>query len=229
MTGERSNDATAAISELSLTPTLALQCWGFMIGSTLFAIGSAPIVSAALGTTGSNVAFFTGAWFFTAAAFTQLFLSGPATTTTKPSHRPGVRAVWLAAASQAFGTVLFNISTSAALHASSVTALKKLVWGPNADGSAAFLISSGFAILVLYRQQMMWAPRSRDWLSTWLGTLGSVAFGVSAVGSIITPSGAVRDGTLASWGTFVGALCFFAAAAVLLKPARRSPSVGQQP
>lgn len=197
--------------------TLRGQCWGFMIGSTLFAVGSAPVVSGWLGTTGANISFFVGAWFFTIAAFIQLGLSGPATVT--GSSRPlAVRALWLSAATQFVGTLLFNVSTSAALHATSITAVKEYVWGPDADGSAAFLISSGFAVLVLFRQKQMWAPRSRDWLSTWIGTLGSVAFGVSAVGSIITPAGTAQDVTLASWGTFIGALCFFAAAALLLEP-----------
>lgn len=210
------NGRSVLNSEIDLSPTLWRQCWGFMIGSTLFAVGSAPVVSAWLGTTGANIAFFIGAWFFTAAAFIQLVLSGPPLTT-GDSKRPAVRALWLSAATQFLGTLLFNISTSAALHATSIDAQRKLVWGPNADGSAAFLISSAFAILVLFREQQMWAPRSKEWLSTWIGTLGCVAFGVSAVGSIITPSGAVRDDTLATWGTFIGALCFFTAAALLLE------------
>lgn len=197
-------------------PTLWRQCWGFMIGSALFAVGSAPVVSGWLGTTGANTSFFVGAWFFTGAAFIQLALSGPPMTT-GPSNRPAVRALWLAAATQFLGTLLFNVSTSAALHATSVKAIKEYVWGPNADGSAAFLISSGFAVLVLFREKKMWAPTSKEWLSTWIGTLGSIAFGVSAIGSIVTPSGGAEDMTLASWGTFIGAVCFFVAAALLLK------------
>ncbi len=50
-------------------PTLNKQCWGgFMIGSALFALGSAPgFGSWAGGAATVNVCYFVGAWFFTAA------------------------------------------------------------------------------------------------------------------------------------------------------------------
>ncbi|MGF7124381.1 hypothetical protein AB4Z09_25925 [Rhodococcus sp. TAF43] len=205
-------------------PTLRMQSWGFTIGSLLFALGSAPVLAPALGTATANTAFFVGSWFFTYAAFIQLVLSGAATTTDTDTGKPAIRAEWLAAATQFLGTVLFNISTGAALHAHTIAGEKHLVWTPNAEGSIAFLISSYLAILMLVRAKNYWAPRSLDWQSAWFNALGSLAFGLSAAGAFITQSGSVEDASLANAGTFVGALFFFAASVIFLgKPRRPAP------
>lgn len=195
-------------------PTLRIQCWGFVIGSLLFALGSAPWISVAIGTAAANTSFFVGSWFFTGAAFVQLMLSGAATTTDHGT--PAIRAEWLSAAIQLLGTLLFNISTGAALHAHTIKSETHLVWNPNAEGSVAFLLSSALAVLMLLRANQIWEPRSKDWQSVWLNMLGSIAFGVSAVGAFITRNGTVMDDVLATGGTFVGALCFLAASALFL-------------
>ncbi|MGW0044259.1 hypothetical protein [Rhodococcus sp. NPDC003348] len=195
-------------------PTLRMQSWGFVVGSLLFALGSAPWISTAMGTGAANTAFFIGSWFFTAAAFVQLVLSGPATTT--DHGKPAIRAEWLSAAIQFLGTVLFNISTGAALHAHTIKGEMHLVWNPNAEGSVAFLASSALAVLILLRANQIWEPGSRDWQSVWLNMLGSIAFGISAAGAFVTQDGTSLDTALAVGGTFVGALCFFAASAVCL-------------
>lgn len=195
-------------------PTLRMQSWGFVIGAALFALGSAPGLSVLLGTTGANTAFFVGSWFFTAAAFMQLILSGPATTTDE--RGTAIRAVWLSAAIQFLGTILFNISTGAALHAHTVKGEMHLVWNPNAEGSVAFLVSSGLAVLVLWRTGSYWEPRSKDWQSVWLNALGSIAFGVSAAGAFILQDGTSLDPNLANVGTFVGAVCFLLASALFV-------------
>ncbi len=200
-------------------PTLRMQSWGFVIGSLLFALGSAPWISPAMGAAAANTSFFVGSWFFTAAAFIQLVLSGAATTT--DHGKPAIRAEWLSAAIQLLGTILFNISTGAALHAHTVEGEMHLVWNPNAEGSVAFLLSSALAVLMLVRANQLWEPGSKVWQSVWLNLLGSIAFGVSAVGAFITRNGTVMDDVLANGGTFVGALCFFAASALFLgKPER---------
>ncbi len=201
---------------LSIQPTLKLQSVGFMIGASLFAIGSAPGLSDALGSRVSNGCFFVGAWFFTTAAFVQLVRSGP----TRNEDR-ALRATWLVASTQFLGTLLFNVSTGAALRANTVVAERELVWTPNAEGSAAFLISGAFALLVLVRAGALWGPRDADWLGTWVNMVGCVAFGLSAVGAVLLPDGQVRDVVLANWGTFVGAICFFVASAVALPAANR--------
>lgn len=201
---------------IAIQPTLKLQSIGFMIGSALFAIGSAPGLSDALGSRVCNGCFFVGAWFFTTAAFVQLQRSGAMRNADR-----ALRAVWLTAATQFLGTLLFNVSTGSALRTNSVLMQQEWVWTPNAEGSAAFLISGGFALLVLVRSNALWGPRNAEWFGTWVNMLGCVAFGLSAVGAIILPDGHVRDAVLANWGTFVGAICFFLAAAVALPEANR--------
>ncbi len=203
----------------SIQPTLQVQSWAFIIGATLFALGSAPWLGGQLGTVGANVTFFVGAWFFTAGAFIQLVLSGP--------HRidvhggTGLRAVWVSAAVQLLGTLLFNVSTGAALHARSVPAERLEVWVPNAEGSVAFLISAWIAVIPLLRDRQYLRPSSPVWLSTWCNMFGSIAFGVSAVGAVVLENGELLSSEVATAGTFVGALLFVATSAVMLPTARR--------
>lgn len=197
-----------------IRPTLRVQSWGFVVGAFLFALGSAPGISSALGTAGANTSFFVGSWFFTGAAFVQLMLSGAATVSDKQGI--GIRAEWLSAMVQFLGTLLFNVSTGAALHAHTVKGEEHLVWNPNLEGSLCFLVSSALAVLILWREKKYWLPRSKDWQSVWLNMLGSIAFGVSAVGSYVLDTGDPLDPSLASIGTFVGALCFLVASAVFL-------------
>jgi hypothetical protein len=206
-----------------IQPTLKLQCLGFMIGSSFFAVGSSPWLSERMSSETDNLLFFIGAWFFTSAAFVQLVLSGSVR-----NERGALRALWLAAASQFFGTLLFNVSTGAALRVDTVLAQRHFVWAPDAEGSVAFLISAGFALLVLVRSDSLWGPRNDEWLSTWVNMLGCLAFGVSAVGAAVLPGGGLQNAGVASWGTFIGALCFFVASAVMLPTAMREspgPSV----
>jgi hypothetical protein len=46
--------------------------------------------------------------------------------------------------------------------------------------------------------------------------VGSVAFGASAIASYVTPNGQMLSVALTNLGTFVGAVCFLAGAALLL-------------
>lgn len=195
-------------------PTLRIQSWGFVIGAALFGLGSAPGISAMLGTAGANTSFFVGSWFFTAAAFVQLMLSGPATVSDE--RGTAIRADWLASLVQLIGTLLFNVSTGAALHAHTVKGEMHLVWNPNLEGSLCFLLSSALAVMVLWRARSYWDPGSKTWQSTWLNMLGSIAFGVSAAGAFVLPDGNTLDPNLANIGTFVGAICFLVASAVFL-------------
>lgn len=204
---------------LIIHPTLWMQCWSFIIGASLFALGSAPWLGDQLGTVGANLTFFVGSWFFTIGGFLQLVLSG--SYRVDVPGRIGLRAVWLAAAVQFLGTLLFNISTGAALHTQTGSTERDHVWVPNAEGSLAFLISAGFALIPLFRNREYWRPSSPDWSSTWLNMFGSIAFGVSAVGAIILTNGSLLNSTLATLGTFVGALFFLATNGVLLPTARR--------
>ena len=205
-----------------LIPTLTKQCWGFMIGSAFFALGSAPGLSEAMGTDAANLLFFVGAWFFTTAGLIQLFLSGAVAIPV--SYAPGrmVRAEWLTAATQSFGTLMFNVSTTSALYARSVAAEDRFVWSPDAGGSVAFLISGFFAFVAYARVANFWDMRFKGWWSTLVNFIGCVAFGFSAIGSFVLSNGDALNGSLANNGTFIGAICFLLASLIVLPQWERS-------
>lgn len=206
-------------------PTVTKQCWGFIIGSAFFAFASTPGLSEAMGSSAANLLCFIGAWFFTTAGLMQLFLSGAISV---PVHyAPGrmVRAEWLAAATQSFGTIMFNISTTAALSAKTITAQEHYVWNPDAGGSVAFLASGLLAFVAYSHSARLWDLGKRAWWSVLINFVGCVAFAFSAVGAYILPTGDSFDGSLANNGTFIGALCFLVASLIVLpqwgRPTRR--------
>ncbi|OBB34994.1 hypothetical protein [Mycobacterium sp. 852002-51961_SCH5331710] len=196
--------------------TLRRQCWLFAIGSAFFAIATAPGVSALAGAGLSNLLCFIGSWFFTTAGWMQLVLA-----------RPVLGVGWLSAATQSAGTVLFNISTGAALWAHAVEPERRLVWAPDAIGSTAFLISGVLGVVAVTVAVGVAELKSRDWQAEWINLVGCLAFGVSAAGAYVSGSGVTEDAKLANVGTFVGALCFLAAALLVLP--RERPSASSAP
>lgn len=204
-----------------LVPTLRKQSALFMVGSALFAVGSAPGLSTVLGPQLGNLAFFIGAWWFTAAGFVQLAMSGPPRGRTADG-RVALRSEWAAAAVQSVGTLLFNVSTTAALSATTLLAERHLVWRPDAGGSLAFLVSAGFACAA-YRSAhaTLWDPRRGEWWSTVVNLAGCVAFAVSAIGAFIESDGDPLSSPAVDWGTCLGAVCFFVASWIVL-PRRRA-------
>lgn len=183
------------------------------------------MLSGVLGSTAANASFFAGSLFFTTAAAFQLTLSGRPVVASEPGQprtRPGagrrsrVSPAWLSAAVQLLGTVLFNISTLGALLAHTVTGERRLVWAPDVAGSIAFLVSSALAVVVLAVAGTLRRPRDAGWWATWLNLAGSVAFGISAVAAAVAPDGVLLDASLATRTTFLGAIGFLLAAAVLL-------------
>ena len=185
--------------------TLSRQCWLFAIGSTLFAVATLPSLSALAGAGLVNLLCFVGSWFFTSAGWMQLVLSGPA-----------LRIGWLSAATQFAGTILFNISTGASLWAHAVKPERRLVWAPDATGSLAFLVIGALGVVAVTTVVGVFELKSRDWRAEWINMIGCVAFGVSALGAFVTKSGVAEDALLANVGTFIGALCFLAAAMLVL-------------
>lgn len=197
---------------MRIHPTLVRQCWLFAAGSTFFAVACAPRFPVLAGAGAANLLCFIGSWFFTTAGWMQLKLSGKA-----------VEAEWYSAAVQFAGTVLFNVSTGAALLMQSTGWRRHLVWTPDAVGSLAFLISGVLAVAALTVD----AAR-RDRLTAWLNMAGCLAFGVSAVGAFVRRSGVTEDAWLANLGTFIGALCFLVAALLGLPRFRdRGPALRQ--
>jgi hypothetical protein len=191
---------------------LRREAWGFAIGSMFFAVGAVPFYADAVVEVLTNLTFFIGAIFFTLAALIQLLLSGRRPPR-RGSNRPD-RADWWAAAVQFAGTLFFNLSTSAAL----ITALNENArigsgWRPDAWGSVCFLIASGFAVAATTDREGLWDPQARSWRCTWLNMAGSVFFGLSAVGAYVIPETSnLVSQFWANAGTFLGALCFLAAA-----------------
>jgi hypothetical protein len=181
--------------------TLTQQCWLFVIGSTFFASGTAPGFSTFAGAGAANVLCFVGSWFFTSAAWIQLVRT-----------QPEGSIEWLSAAVQFGGTVLFNVSTGASVWAHAILAERRLVWAPDATGSLAFLVSAVLGIIAVTASVGRWVPTSRDWQAQWINMIGCVAVAASAVGAFVYRTGSTADETLANLGTFLGALCFLAAA-----------------
>ncbi|MEF3403142.1 hypothetical protein [Agromyces sp. CCNWLW203] len=191
---------------------LRREAWGFSVGSLFFLAGAIPFYADWAGPVGVGVTFFVGSIFFTLAAFIQLSLSG------RHVPRRGTNRAdrwdWWAAAIQFAGTLLFNVSTAAAL-AAAIADPDRLGagWRPDAWGSAAFLISSVFAVVATKDRGLLWDRHARSWHGTWLNLLGSIAFGVSAIGAYVVPqTDSLLSAFWANFGTFLGALCFLAAA-----------------
>ncbi|WP_232004820.1 hypothetical protein [Mycobacterium sp. ACS1612] len=174
-----------------------------------------PGASAVAGAGLANLLCFIGSWFFTTAAWMQLVLAGPA-----------LRIGWLSAATQFAGTILFNVSTGAALWAHAVKPERRLVWAPDFVGSLAFLVSGALGVFAVTAVVGLFELKNREWQAEWINMIGCVAFGVSALGAFVTTSGVTEDALLANTGTFVGALCFLVAAVLILPRRSKSVSAG---
>jgi len=212
--GERGavSDSGAVPSTTATIRRLRREAWGFAVGSACFFAGALPWYVDWLGDVGANLTFFIGSIFFTLAAFIQLSLSGRRIP--HPRMNRADRADWWAAAIQFAGTLLFNISTGAALAAAIARPdAAGIGWRPDAWGSIAFLVASTLAVVATNDRGQLWDSDARTWHGTWLNLAGSVAFGVSAVGAFVVPvTGDFVSEFWANLGTALGALCFFAAA-----------------
>lgn len=191
---------------------LRREAWGFAIGSVLFFVGAVPYYAEWAGPVVVGATFFVGSLFFTAAGFIQLGLSGRRPLR-RGTNRPD-RFDWWSAAIQFAGTLFFNVSTWQAL-AAAIRDPSELGagWRPDAFGSVAFLVSSALAVVATKDRGQLWDRDARSWHGTGLNLLGSIAFGVSAVGAYVLPSS--DDLVSLFWanlGTLIGALCFFVAA-----------------
>jgi SNF family Na+-dependent transporter len=198
---------------------------GFAIGSLCFALGALPGYLSLVGQQVDNITYVIGAIFFTAAAFVQLRLSGRWRRGAWRSREDWDD--WWAAAIQFAGTLCFNVTTIAALSTQLTTQQDdNRVWAPDAVGSTCFLIASVLAIMATTHSEGLWDPEARNWWSTWLNMIGSIAFAVSAVASYVVPTtGTLVNAELVNGGTFIGALCFLVAA-LLVRPPASVPAPG---
>jgi len=212
--------------------------------AVLFALGSACFLLAALASqwasvtrSGIGVTFFAGSLFFTSAAYLQHWLAVRTAARAgtlrahgrlrllHPSAWPHAHVDALATLIQLVGTVFFNVNTWNALDDSlTATQANLRVWTPDMIGSACFLVASWLAYANGARAWLSFQPRSRGWWINALNLLGSIAFGVAAVASLIEPStNEPVSAAIANGGTAAGALCFLLGALLLLPDASPRP------
>jgi hypothetical protein len=207
----------------------------FIVGSSCFVLGSVPAYADAVGALADAVTYFVGSIFFTAASFLQLLQAQtPAMTGGEGQRTTSARLVmwrrrphdrnWLAAITQLGGTVLFNVSTLAALaRNASVQQQDRHVWRPDLFGSTLFIIASVFGILALRGAGEGGRRPLPRWIA-WLNMIGSLLFMAAALAGYVLPSsGEVLNIRVDLAGTLLGAVCFLIGAALLF-PAWGSPA-----
>jgi hypothetical protein len=207
----------------------------FAIGSALFTIGGVAAtwpgsVPAPLGETSVlNGIFIVGAVFFTTAAWLQWLeaLNGDVL----HSLRNGAPRRWrwfgwrprnlgyLASVVQLFGTVMFNFNTIDATFAGLTWEAEDLaVWTPNMLGCVCFLVASYLAYLEVSQGRASFEPRCISWWVAIVNLLGSVAFQISALYSLVGPEPAAPGSIFyATFYTAAGGL-FFLTGSYLMIP-----------
>jgi len=197
----------------------------FAIGSVCFALGSMHSYSSWVGVFNDNLTYFIGSIFFTSAGFLQFLetVSAPQKIGRIKSKLHFIffqptRIDWWSTGIQSLGTLFFNISTFAAMIMSiSASQAEIFIWSPDLYGSICFLVSSYLIYIEVGHKFLSFQMSSLAWWIVFLNLVGSVAFGVSAAGAfIILPSDQLFDPFMMNMGTFIGAVCFFAAAVLLL-------------
>jgi hypothetical protein len=201
----------------------------FMVGALCFTVGG--IASQwATSRPAIGVTFFVGSLFFTSAAYLQYSEAVNAERGIGP-RRHGVhwrpaswepqRIDWLATVVQLIGTLLFNVSTFTALnHDLTAHQTNVRVWAPDAFGSIAFLIASELAYAEVCHTWISFKHRTLPWKIVALNMLGSIAFGASAIASLLEPSsGQPVSARIANAGTSLGGICFLIGALLLMPEA----------
>ena len=202
----------------------------FMVGSSLFAIGSFPPYSQLVDGRVVGITFVVGSLFFTSAGYSTVVQvindGGGEHTHTKLWAWSPRGALWWAAVVQFAGTILFNVNTIDAMVTTfTVEETNRLVWGPDFFGSIAFLVASHLAWMHLGGRFLFSDTDDPDWWSSMLNYLGSVFFMASAIASFtLTTTGEAINIAVVNSGTFLGAICFLVGAYVLLPPA--APRIG---
>jgi YrhK-like protein len=187
--------------------------WLFIVGSTCFALGSAPFYAQTVDPSVVGITYFVGSLFFTSAGLLQ-FLQAVAEGKSGRSNRADI----LATAIQLAGTLFFNINTFAGMNDALSTSQKDLrVWAPDVFGSACFLISSELALREVCGSWFCVQRHDKTWKIAARNLLGSIFFGFSAVASFILPdTGELLNTALTNAFTFLGAICFLLGARLLL-------------
>ena len=201
--------------------------WLFIIGSSLFALGSFPPYAQLVDPGTVGVTFVVGSLFFTAAGYSQFLQvindgEGEAETSSRFrfwAFQPA-RMLWWAVFVQSIGTLFFNFNTiDAMIENLSIQQTNRLIWAPDFFGSIAFLIASHLAWFIVCKG--VWCVQ-RDNVGWWIAALnylGSIFFMISAITAFtLQTTGEVVNLTLVNLGTFFGAVCFLVGAYLLLPP-----------
>ena len=199
----------------------------FMIGSACFAGAAVPGLSSVAPASVLGAVFFAGSLFFTSAAYLQYVQSINATGQAGQAGAPRRRRLlawqparidWWACSVQLAGTIWFNINTANALRVGLTTRQQNLrIWTPDMLGSICFLVASWLAVAEVCHGR--WCVRRGDvsWSVAAINLLGSVFFMFAAIAAFVRPAtGDLASASVANGGTFLGALCFFWGARLLL-------------
>jgi YrhK-like protein len=192
-----------ATRRLERGPTLRIGL-GFAIGSVCFLVGPFPGFVELVGAEVDAVVFFVGSLFFTAAALEQAQQSDGA------DRLPSLI--------QFAGTIYFNVDTFRAMQAAfSDTQTDRLIWAPEAIGSACFLLSAVIAYRSV-RDAGHAGRSSTEWQIAAINLGGCVLFAISSVASYVVPkTGDALDLAAANWTTGLGALCFLIGSVLLVR------------
>jgi hypothetical protein len=201
----------------------------FALGSVCFALASMASQWASAPRPWIAATFFLGSLLFTAGAFAQFgevvhALARPVWWEPRSSD-------WLAAVVQLAGTLFFNLSTFHALeHGLSAEEADLRVWTPDFLGSICFLVSSELAFAAVCHRWICLRPRTAAWRVAALNLVGSIAFGVSAIASLVEPSTSEPvSAVIANATTTVGALCFLTGAVLLLPGGGHARAISSDP
>ena len=188
----------------------------FALGSVCFVVAPFPGFAQLVGAQADALTFFVGSLFFTGGGALQAAIAFP-----ERRSRTG-QAAWRAAAIQVAGTLFFNITTYQAVHTSLSDAdYNRVVWRPDAFGSACFLISGVVAYRASARHGWRPARGSAGWWEPALNLLGCGFFGIAAVAGYVVPAtGTPLDLAAANVNTVLGAACFLACAVATLRTGR---------
>lgn len=211
----------------------------FAIGSVCFALGSMPLYFDHVAPRAVGWTFFVGSLFFTSAAYLQYDEAVHAPDDVVTAERRPRRLASLlhwhprridawAATVQLVGTVFFNISTLSATQADlAVDQARRLVWAPDVLGSICFLVASWLAYTEVNRGALPRPDRSVGWWIATVNLVGSVLFGVSAVGArYLRSTGELANVALVNVGTFLGAVGFLVGAVLLPVESARDRATG---
>lgn len=175
--------------------------WLFAIGSTCFFIGPFPGYIQLVGGEADGITFFVGSIFFTSAALLQAW---------QAAGRDRLPTLI-----QFAGTVFFNVNTYRAMQSTiGDSQVDRLIWAPEAAGSACFLLSGVIAYGAVRRR----GRKDPEWRIAAINLAGCALFGISTIASYVVPStGDVLELAAANFTTAAGGLCFLIGSLLLIR------------